>query len=99
MSKWYSNNTQIRWACLQLIKGREISHRCEIAEAKGWRLSAIIYNLRHRYKWPVITRYDTNRIAYYRLGNEVDKNTLDKPRSFYKSKKGALTPSSKKPVK
>jgi hypothetical protein len=35
---WYSGETQIRWACLQLIRGREISHACEIAEAKGWRL-------------------------------------------------------------
>lgn len=93
--RWYSNETQIRWACLQLIRGREISHRCEIAEVNGWRLSAIIYNLRHRYKWPIITRYDLNRIGHYKLGAGVERDSLEKPRSFYKKKKGAVTPSLK----
>jgi hypothetical protein len=93
--RWYSHETQIRWACLQLIRGREISHRCEIAEVNGWRLSAIIYNLRHRYNWPIITRYDQNRIGHYKLGDGVDKDSLAKPRSFYKKKKGAVTPSLK----
>lgn len=95
MSKWYSDDSQIRWACLQLLKGREISHACEIAEAQGWRLSAIIYNLRHKYKWPIETRYDEGRIAHYRLDNATDNNALKKPKSFYLKKKGAATPSSK----
>jgi len=94
--KWYSDETQIRWGCLQLIRGREISHACEIAEAKGWRLSAIIHNLRHGYNWPIITRYGDDKIAYYRLGNDVDAEMLKKPRSFYPKKKGADTPLSKK---
>ena len=93
--RWYSHETQIRWACRQLIKGREISHACEIAEAKGWRLSAIIYNLRHKYKWPIITRYDENGIAYYSLDKDADSEKLKKPRSYYQKKKGARTPSSK----
>ena len=92
---WYSGETQIRWACRQLIRGREISHACEIAEARGWRLSAIIYNLRHKYNWPIVTRYDDSRIAYYRLGHDVDAEELKKPRSFYPKKKGAATPNSK----
>lgn len=96
MCKWYSNETQIRWACRQLIKGREISHAHEIAEARGWRLSAIIYNLIHRYKWPIDKRYDHKGIAYYRLGKNVDKGSLEKPRSFNKKKEGARTPSIKK---
>jgi hypothetical protein len=87
MTRWYSNETQIRWACRELLRGREISHAHEIAEANGWRLSAIIHNLRHRYNWPISTRYGLNRIAYYKLGNEVDKLELEKPRSFYKKKK------------
>lgn len=95
MSKWYSDDSQIRWACLQLLKGREISHACEIAEAQGWRLSAIIYNLRHKYKWPIKTRYDEKRIAHYRLASVVDNEALKKPRSYHPEKKGAATPSSK----
>lgn len=90
MAKWYSHTTQIRWACKALIRGREISHSTEIQESGGWRLSAIIYNLRHRYKWPIITRYDENKIAHYRLGHDVDKETLKKPRSFYKKEKATL---------
>lgn len=93
--RWYSNETQIRWACLELLKGREISHADEIAEAKGWRLSAVIHNLRHRYKWPVDTRYDDNRIAHYRLTQIENAEDLQKPRSFFKKEKGAVTPSSK----
>lgn len=89
--KWYSNETQIRWACLQLIRGREISHAHEIAEAKGWRLAAIVHNLRHKYNWPIVARYDECRVAYYKLAKEVDKETLKKPRSFYKKKKPAAT--------
>ena len=95
--RWYSDNTQIRWACLELIKGREISHADEIAEAKGWRLSAIIYNLRHKYNWPITVRYDDQRIAHYKLGHGVDSEALKKPRSFHAKKKGAATPSSQNP--
>lgn len=96
MSRWYSGESQIRWACLMLIKGREISHAHEIAEANGWRLSAIIYNLRHKYNWPIITRYDDGRIAYYRLGRDVDKEGLKKPRSFLKKEKGGCNPPNSK---
>lgn len=96
MSKrWYSHDSQIRWACLQLIRGREISHKDEIGEAKGWRLSAIIHNLRKRYHWPIATRYDACRIGHYRLGAGIDSDALKKPRSFFPKKKGAATPSSK----
>ena len=91
--KWYSSETQVRWACLELLRGREISHADEIAEARGWRLSGIIYNLRHKYKWPIDTRYDDNRIAHYRLAKIDNADELKKPRSFYKIEKGAGTPS------
>jgi hypothetical protein len=92
---WYSHDSQIRWACLQLIRGREISHKDEIGEVRGWRLSAIIYNLRHRYHWPIATRYDANRIGHYRLGAGVVADGLKKPRSFFSKEKGAATPSPK----
>lgn len=94
--KWYSNDTQIKWVCAQLLKGREISHACEIAEAKGWRLSAIIYNLRHKYKWPIEARYDDSRIAYYRLAKGGNHSELPLPRSA-KKKDGVGTPSPDNP--
>ena len=99
MPKWYSGDSQIKWACIMLIRGKEISHADEIEEANGWRLAAIIHKLRYTYNWPIATRYDDNKIAYYRLGKEVDTERLKKPRSFYPKKKGAGTPSSKKPRK
>jgi hypothetical protein len=71
--RWYSDDTQIRWACLQLIKGREISHAHEIAETRGWRLAPIIHNLK-KLNWPILTRYGERGIAYYRLG-KVDIRT------------------------
>lgn len=94
--KWYSGETQIRWACRELIKGREISHAHEIAEARGWRLAAIIHNLIHKYKWPIDKRYDSKRVAYYRLGRDVDTDALKKPRSFHKKKEDARTSPLKK---
>lgn len=84
--RWYSSETQIRWACLQLIQGREISHATEIAEVKGWRLAAIVHQLIHKYKWPIQKRGGLNGIVYYRLGDSVETEKLRKPRSFYKKK-------------
>jgi hypothetical protein len=96
MSRWYSSETQIRWACLMLIKGREISHAHEIAEANGWRLGAIIHKLKDRYKWPILVRYGERGIAYYRLGREVDVAALKKPRSYHEKKGDAPTSPGKK---
>ena len=96
MNRWYSNPTQIGWACYWLIlRQRGISHVDEIAEAKGWRLYAIIHILRHKYDWPIITKY-IGKIAYYHLGREVDVEGLKKPPSFYfyLKKKGVAAPSS-----
>ncbi|PCJ95130.1 MAG: hypothetical protein COA45_12440 [Zetaproteobacteria bacterium] len=94
--KSFSGETQIRWACRELIKGREISHAHEIKEARGWRLAAIIHNLKNRYKWPIYKRSGANGVAYYRLGGNVDADTLEKPRSFHKKKEDARTSSIKK---
>ncbi len=89
--RWYSGNSQIRWVCLQLIKGREISHTHEIAEAKGWRLAAIIHNLKHKYKWGIETRYGESRVAYYRLGRGVDTEALKKPPSFKRKREDSAS--------
>lgn len=80
--RWYSNTTQIAWACEMLLKGRKISHRDEIAEANGWRLSAIIHQLRHRYDWPIHTDYDGKRIGHYQLARGTDTDALDFPDSY-----------------
>ena len=77
---WFSSDTAIAWACHELIKGREISHPSEIAEAGGWRLGAIVYVLRHRYKWPIVTeRRGPARIAFYKLGKS--EKPLELPKS------------------
>ena len=39
---FYSGPTQVAWACRVLLSGRTIGHDDEIAEAKGWRLAAIV---------------------------------------------------------
>ena len=92
MTRWYSGESQIRWACFHLLQGREISHVMEIDEARGWRLSAIIYKLRHRYKWPIATRYDQRRVAHYSLASEVDREGLKKPPSYLKKEMGGSNP-------
>ena len=96
MASWYSDDSQIRWACLMLLKGREISHKDEIAEANGWRLSAIIHELRHRYKWPIQTRLDENRHGHYRLADAVDGEALRKPQSFHKKGDAPTPPDAEK---
>lgn len=82
MSRWYSNQTQIAWACDQLIKGKRISHRDEIAAVNGWRLSAIIHQLRHRYGWPLETEYDGKRIGHYQLKRATDRDKFELPKSY-----------------
>jgi hypothetical protein len=65
---WHSNRTQVHWTCLALGQGRIINHMNEIGEVKGWRLGAIIHNLRRNYHWPIGTEYKVpERIAHYRL--------------------------------
>ena len=77
---WFSSDTAIAWACRELIRGREICHPDEIGEAGGWRLGAIVYVLRHRYRWPIVTeRRGPARIAYYKLGRA--EGPLELPRS------------------
>jgi hypothetical protein len=40
----------------------------EIGEVKGWRLGAIIHNLRAKYHWPIDTVYKgPENIAHYSL--------------------------------
>ena len=79
---WHSNRTQVHWTCLALAQGRTINHMDEIGEVKGWRLGAIIHNLRRKYHWPIETEYKgPERIAHYRLPNRVDWRGLEFPPS------------------
>ncbi len=79
---WHSNRTQIYWTCHALVQGRTINHMDEIGEVKGWRLGAIIHNLRKNYGWPIHTEYKGPEcIAHYRLPSEKDPLTLNYPRS------------------
>lgn len=79
---WHSNRTQIYWTCKALVQGRTINHMDEIGEARGWRLGAIIHNLRHKYNWPIQTDYrGPERIAHYRLPGRTDWRGLEFPRS------------------
>lgn len=79
---WHSNQTQIYWTCRALAEGRTINHMDEIGEVQGWRLGAIIHNLRTRYKWPILTDYrGPERIAHYRLPTGCNVLALDYPRS------------------
>ncbi len=74
---WFSSDSSIKWACRELLAGRAISHPDGIAEAGGWRLSAIVYVLRHRYQWDIQTiRKGTTRVAFYHLRRHPGTLTL-----------------------
>ena len=80
--RWYSSPTQVFWTCKALIDGREISHKTEIREVKGWRLAAITERLRKEFGWPIDTVYrGADAIAYYRLRPGTDPAKLHYPPS------------------
>lgn len=80
--RWFSSPTQIAWTATALIDGREISHKTEIREVKGWRLAAITERLRKEFGWPIDTAYrGPDAIAYYRLCPGTDPATLRYPPS------------------
>lgn len=81
-SHWHSNHTQVYWACDVLTKGYTINHMDEIGEVKGWRLSAIVHNLRRKHHWPIEIEYrGPERIAHYRLAKCTDWRALSFPQS------------------
>jgi hypothetical protein len=78
----YSSPTQVFWCCSALLEGRTISHEMEISEVSGWRLSAIICELRKKYGWPIVTDFRGERnIAYYYLRPGFDRTALKFPPS------------------
>lgn len=79
---FYSSATQVEWTCRALLSGRTIGHDDEIAEARGWRLSAIVWRLRHRYGWPISTDYvGPENLARYKLQPGCDRTRLRFPPS------------------
>ncbi|MCC1494062.1 hypothetical protein [Cognatishimia sp. F0-27] len=79
---WYSNPTQIYFACRALAMGETLNHMDVIRGVKGWRLSAIVETLRNRYSWPIVTEYrGPERIGHYHLAKTCDPTKLDFPPS------------------
>lgn len=78
----FSSPTQVFWTCAALLGGRTIGHDDEIAEVQGWRLAAIVWKLKHRYGWPILTEYTgpENRAAY-KLQPGCDRSRLRFPPS------------------
>ncbi len=65
---WYSNQTQIYFACRALVQGETLNHMDVIRGVRGWRLSAIVNTLRSDYDWPIVTEYrGPERIGHYHL--------------------------------
>ena len=80
--RWYSSKTQIYWTCKALLSGRTINHIDEIGEARGWRLGAIIHNLRQNHNWPIEVEYrGSQNIAHYWLRKDCDRKRLRFPSS------------------
>lgn len=80
--RWYSNPTQIYFACRALALGESVNHMDVIEGVRGWRLSAIVETLRHRYGWPIVTEYrGTERIGHYHLSRGCDPTKLKLPPS------------------
>lgn len=76
-----------------LVKGFKISHVDEYENVKGWRLAAIIHNLREKYGWPIDNEDEGNKnIRYYYLRKGTDVADLRWPRSYtqYKVKQEVL---------
>ncbi len=79
---WYSNPTQVYFACRALAMGQTLNHMDVIRGVKGWRLSAIVETLRNRYDWPIVTEYrGPERIGHYHLATSCDPVTLAFPPS------------------
>lgn len=88
-SGWFSSPTQVYWTCAALLEGREITHRDEIGEAKGWRLASICERLRKHFGWPIQVRYAApENIAHYSLPAGTDRTALRYPPSAAALSKG-----------
>lgn len=79
---WFSNRTQVYFACRALALGQTLNHMDVITGVRGWRLGAIVHTLRTRYGWPILTDYrGAERIGHYRLAKSCDPLTLTYPPS------------------
>ncbi|SDJ63833.1 hypothetical protein [Aliiruegeria lutimaris] len=79
---WYSNPTQVYFACRALALGKTLNHMDVIMGVRGWRLGAIVHTLRVIYGWPIVTEFcGPERIGHYRLNPTCDPTELDFPPS------------------
>ncbi|SFH37170.1 hypothetical protein SAMN04488020_11133 [Palleronia marisminoris] len=79
---WFSNPTQIYYACRALARGHTLNHMDVIRGVRGWRLGAIVHTLRSNYGWPILTEYrGPERIGHYYLAKTCDPAKLDYPPS------------------
>ena len=79
---WFSNPTQIYFACRALALGQTLNHMDVIIGVQGWRLGAIVHTLRISYDWPIQTEYrGPERIGHYRLPTNCDPEKLRYPPS------------------
>lgn len=64
-----STPKRIDWIKQRLLSRRDLTHQTLIDADGGWRLSALIYYLRHkaRPRWSIDTVRDHNGIGHYRL--------------------------------
>ena len=83
----FSNNTKYK----TVVRDKQIALFMDLMLVNGasgeelkdaMALSAIIYNLRHRYGWPIETEYDGKKIAHYQLRKGIDLEILKLPKSF-----------------
>ncbi|MFD0980996.1 hypothetical protein [Tropicimonas aquimaris] len=80
--QWYSNPTQVYFACRALALGKTLNHMDVIQGVRGWRLGAIVHTLRSHYGWPIVTEYrGPERIGHYHLAKTCDPSELDFPPS------------------
>ncbi len=90
--RWYSDTTQIAWACAMLAAGKKLSHACEFKAVRGWRLAAIVHNLIHKFGWPILHEDKKNGVRFYFLKPSANIMELEHPKSYrnYLVKRGLL---------
>lgn len=80
--RWYSDTSQIAWACHQLVQGEETSHACEFKAVEGWRLASVVHRLIKNFDWPILHRDGEKNIRYYFLAPDTNIKLLKKPKSY-----------------
>jgi hypothetical protein len=79
---WYSNPTQVYWACKNLVDGRTILTKTGFREVKGWRLGDIVHSLLKKSGWPILAvSQGPQNVAHNNLAPRTDRASLRFPPS------------------